>query len=112
MAGQAPYIVNAGLVYSGFTGFEAGVYYNVQGKTLQYVGMADRPDVYSVPFHGLNLSASKVFGKDERTRLGFKASNLLGDRREQVFQSYNADSQFFSTINPGRTFSFSFSYSL
>ncbi|MEE4215788.1 MAG: TonB-dependent receptor, partial [Bacteroidales bacterium] len=56
MAGQAPYIINAGASYNGgekgfWNGFEAGLYYNVQGITLQYVGIADRPDIYMLPFH-------------------------------------------------------------
>lgn len=39
MAGQAPYIINTGLSYNNFTrGWEAGIFYNVQGSTLNYVG--------------------------------------------------------------------------
>ena len=58
MAGQAPYLINAGFSYNGsrekdagfLKGFEIGAYYNVQGRTLQYVGIANLPDIYSVPF--------------------------------------------------------------
>ena len=42
--------------------FEMAVFYNVQGPTLYFVGNVDRPDVYTVPFHSVNLSINlKVF---------------------------------------------------
>src|SRR5690606_17666009 len=45
MAGQAPYIINTGLSYNSYTtGFEAGLFYNVQGSTLNYVGFGNRTD--------------------------------------------------------------------
>ena len=70
MAGQAPYLINTGISYLGengfWSGFEAGLYYNVQGTTLQYVGIADRPDIYTLPFHSLNLTASKQLGKGKK----------------------------------------------
>ncbi len=113
MAGQAPYIVNAGLSYQGLNnGLEAGLFYNVLGETLQFVGIADRPDIYSVPFHSLNFNANKTFGPDEKMRLGFKVSNVLGDKKEQVFQNFRASDQFFTSLNPGTTFSVSFRYSI
>lgn len=113
MAGQAPYLVNAGFSYNGKrSGLDIGAYYNVQGPTLQFVGIVDRPDVYSVPFHSLNFSASKPFGSQEQFRAGFKISNLLNDKRESVFRSYGAQDQFFSRLSPGREFSVSLSYRL
>ena len=116
MAGQAPYIVNAGLSYDGSEngfgrGLDAGVYYNVQGQTLQYVGIVDRPDIYSVPFHSLNINANKAFGKKQRFQLGLKIDNLLNDKKESVFKSYHADDQFFSRLSPGMTFQLKVSYS-
>jgi hypothetical protein len=117
MAGQAPYIINAGLSYNGgengfWKGLEAGVYYNVQGTTLQYVGIADKPDIYMLPFHSLNFNASKYLGKDNRTQLGFKIENLLNDRKESVFRSFNPTDQFFTKLEPGITFQLKLSYSL
>lgn len=113
MAGQAPYIINTGLSYNNkANALEMGLYYNVQGRTLQYVGIADRPDVYSVPFHGLNLNMNKTFGAEDRMKVSFSVDNILGDNREQVFQSFNATDQNFSRLNPGTSFGFSFSYSL
>lgn len=112
MAGQAPYIVNLGLSYNGTqNGLEAGVFYNVQGETLQFVGIADRPDVYAVPFHSLNFNANKTFGADDKMRVGLGISNILNDVRESMFKSYNADAQVFSRYKPLTSFSLRFGYS-
>jgi TonB-dependent receptor len=116
MAGQAPYIINAGFSYSGGeTGFwkelDAGLFYNVQGQTLQYVGIVDRPDIYTVPFHSLNLNASKNFGIENRFQVGFKIDNILHDKKESVFKSYQAGNQYFSRLNPGTTFQVKLGYS-
>ena len=108
MAGQAPYIINTGLAYEGFDNFfNAGVYYNVQGPTLQFVGVADRPDVYTVPFHSVNVSFSKGFGREGNFNVSFKINNLLNARRESEYQSFGAKNQLFQSLVPGRTFSLS-----
>ena len=64
MAGMSPYILNGGLSYLGksgiFKGLEAGLYYNVQGESLEVNGVDDRPDVYTVPFHSLNINSSAL----------------------------------------------------
>ena len=118
MAGQSPYLVNAGIGYDGgdHQGFlhelEAGFYYNVQGQTLQYVGIVDRPDIYSKPFHSLNFNANKKFGKDDRISAGIKITNLLNNKKEAVFQSFGASDQYFSRLDPGMLFQFRFSYDL
>jgi hypothetical protein len=115
MAGQAPYIINLGLSYDGgeigfWNGFEAGLYYNVQGKTLQYVGMVDRPDIYTKPFNSLNFNSNKSFGKDRKMQLGLKIENILNDWKESVFESYQATDQYFTRLNQGITFQLRFSY--
>ncbi len=113
MAGQAPYIVNAGLSYNGRdNGLELGMFYNVQGRTLQYVGIADRPDVYSVPFQSLNFSANYTFGMDKKFRAGLKVNNILNSARESVFESFNAEDQIFSSIRPQTSIGMSLSYRL
>lgn len=115
MAGQAPYIINSGFSFGGaekgfWNGFEAGIYYNVQGPTLQFVGIVDRPDIYTVPFHSLNFNMNKTAGKEKNINLGFKVSNILLDKKELVFKSFDSEDQFFTSINPGINFSFSLSY--
>lgn len=109
MAGQAPWIINSGLTYLGgdngfWKDFEAGLYYNVQGKTLQYVGIADRPDIYTLPFHSLNFTAGKSFGREKRMQLSIKIDNLLNDKKESVFRSFNPTDQFFTKLEPGTTY--------
>ena len=111
MAGQAPYIVNAGFSYKGVNnGLEAGLFYNVQGETLTYVGIADKPDVFSVPFNSLNFNATKYFGEEEKFQLGLNVTNLLGAEREFVFRSFQATDQVFSRLRPGMSFNLRFSY--
>ncbi len=111
MAGQAPYIINTGVAYKGENnGLEAGIYYNVQGPTLQIVGINDRPDVYSDPFHRLKFNASKTLGKEDQFDLGLKVSNILGDQKAKVFRAFKEDDQYYRRMNPGTTFSLSFGY--
>ncbi|MBN2634226.1 MAG: TonB-dependent receptor [Bacteroidales bacterium] len=117
MAGQAPWIINSGLTYTGgekgfWSGFEAGLYYNVQGTTLQYVGIADRPDIYTLPFHSLNFNAGKSFGREKKLQIGFKIDNLLNDKKESVFRSFNPTDQFFTKLEPGITYHLRLSYAL
>lgn len=109
MAGQAPYLVNLGLTYNQIkNGIDAGFYYNVQGQTLTFVGVADRPDVYSIPFHSLNFNANKRIG--ERIKVGIGASNLLNSERKLVFKSFESNDKTFSSLKPGARINFSFSY--
>ncbi len=111
MAGQSPYVINAGFTYSNNDiGLNAGVFYNVKGPTLYIVGVGLYPDVYTEPFHGVNLSVNKAFGKDGRTAIDFKVDNLLNDRTEKFYQSYNASKQIFDSMNPGTTFSLGISH--
>ncbi len=111
MQGQAPYIINTGLSYTGReNGLQVGVFYNVQGPKLTIVGINFNPDVYSVPFHGLNFNMSKKFGKDDKYSFGFGVDNILGSKREFETKSYKADAQIYSMYDPGRLFSLSLSY--
>ena len=118
MAGQAPYIINAGLAYTGGAGaggfrkgLEAGVYYNLQGLTLLYVGSKNKPDVYSVPFHSLNFNSSKSFGSRGQFQVGLKVSNILDSKKQARYISYEAgDEYYFSNLSVGRTFSIKLGY--
>lgn len=106
MAGQSPYLINVGLSYDGAEkGFlrklQFGLYYNVQGPTLTFVGMVDRPDVYTVPFHSLNFNGTKVFGKNDNMSLGLRMSNLLLDKKELVYNSFGSKDELFTRISIG-----------
>lgn len=111
MAGQSPYVINTGLTYNNYdAGIDAGFFYNVKGSTLTIVGGGLFPDIYSEPFHSLNFSLNKKFGKSRNTSIDFKVSNILNARTESYYKSYNAEKQIYSSIGPGRTFGLGISY--
>lgn len=111
MAGQSPYVINAGFSYSTKeSGWNTGLFYNVKGPTLYIVGAGLFPDVYFNPFHSLNFSLNKTLGEDEKSSIEFKASNILNQSISYVYKSYEAQDQPFTTFNPGSAFSFGYSY--
>ncbi|MEA3461932.1 MAG: hypothetical protein U9R49_08640, partial [Bacteroidota bacterium] len=73
----------------------------VQGSALEFVGVADRPDIYTEPFHSLNFNSSVRFGKSGQMTLGLKIENLLNEDIELVYKSYNAADQYFERRSPG-----------
>ena len=111
MAGQAPWIVNAGLSYNDPEKLlDAGLFYNVKGETLAVVGGGIDPDVFTEPFHSLNFNLNKTVGAEEKLTLNFSISNILGDRREQFFQREGATEQLFQGFNPGTSFGVGIKY--
>lgn len=113
MQGQSPYILNTGISYTDLKkGWEGGIFYNVQGRTLAIVGINFNPNVYTVPFHSLNFNLNKNYGKDSQYRIGFGVDNILDDDKEAVTESFRAEERIYSAYSPGRTFSLSFKYSI
>ncbi|MBN2173656.1 MAG: TonB-dependent receptor [Bacteroidales bacterium] len=111
MAGQSPFVVNAGITYSDPDhGLDAGVFYNVKGTTLSIVGAGLFPDIYADPFNSLNFSLNKRFGKDKRTMIDFKVSNLLNEKVVSHYRSYEAEDQVYSSLNPGISVGLGVSY--
>ena len=111
MAGQSPYVVNAGLTYSlDEYGVETGLFYNVKGSTLTIVGGGLFPDIYVEPFHSLNFSINKRLGESGKTMIDLKVSNLLGETFNEVYKSYEAENQPYEVYSPGRSFSLGVSY--
>jgi len=111
MAGQAPYVVNFGLSYKNIeSGLTAGVFYNVKGPALEIVGSGRFPDIYQEPFHSVNLGINKKLGEEQNTVVDLKVSNLLNDKRESFYRSYDATNQVFSSLNPGTTISIGVSH--
>ena len=84
MVGQAPYVVNTGLIFNAPDGVtSATLLYNVVGERIQSAAQAPLPDVYEQPRHVLDFSmrvglASGVAAK-------FDARNLL-DQPYEVTQ--------------------------
>ena len=111
MAGQAPYVINAGISYNNNdNGLNAGLFYNVKGPTLLVVGSGLFPDIYTDSFHSLNFSLNKKFGEEKNSTLEFKVSNILNDTKYSYYKSYPEVKETYDFINPGRTFSLGFSY--
>ncbi len=111
MAGQAPYVINAGLSYShDESGVDAGLFYNVKGKTLTIVGSGLFPDIYIEPFNSLNFSLNKSLGQNKNTSVNLKFTNIMNAGIKNYYQSYSADNQPYSIINPGQSFSLGLTY--
>lgn len=111
LQGQSPYLINVGLNYGNEeNGWQAGLFYNVQGETLEVVGTGDVPDVYTMPFHSLNFNMSKSFGKNSSSNINFGIKNILDDDAESHYQSYRAEDQIFTKITPGRGFTLGYAY--
>ena len=80
MAGQSPYIVNAGIFYSDEekSRLMINLLYNVIGKRIQVVGTPqqnsweDIPDVYEMPRHLVDFVISKKIGKYAEVKLSVK----------------------------------------
>ncbi len=107
LQGQSPYLINAGVEYKNQDkGFQGGLFYNVQGKTLQVVGDGFYPDVYTMPFNSLNFNMIKQLKKNRTLTL--KVTNLLKDNRESMFIGFDEEHEYFSFRHLGRTFTFSY----
>ncbi len=112
LQGQSPYLINAGLNYNNVdNGLEIGLFYNVQGKTLEIIGFSRNADVYTMPYHSLNFNLTKKIGADKRSAINLKVENMLGAERKSVYQAYAAADQIYQLRVPGRNVSVGYSYS-
>jgi hypothetical protein len=110
LQGQAPFLINAGVTFTNVNkNFEAGLFYNVQGKTLEVVGVGNIPDVYTDPFNNLNLTCTKKFGTNQNQTLTFKMQNILADTKESFYDYYGEEQRPFSLFEIGRSFSLGYS---
>lgn len=109
--GQSPYLINVGLDYSNEDiGLQTGLFYNVQGKTLEVVGTGIVPDVFAHPYNSLNFTLNKAFGEKKNSAIDLKVTNILGDKKESYYESYQALDQIYSLRNPGTEFSLGYTY--
>jgi len=110
LQGQSPYLINVGFNYKGSTnGWQSGLFYNVQGKTLEVVGIRAVPDVFTLPFHNLSLNISKEFGKNQNSKISLQFANILNDDIESVYRSFRATDQIYSLRAPGQAISLGYS---
>lgn len=111
MAGQAPFMVNAGLQYTNpALGLDAGFFYNLNGETLAIVGGGLFPDVYVSPFHNLKFNLNKSLGEEGQTSINLSVSNILNDTREEIYKGFRADDEIFTLFTPGRSVSLGIKY--
>jgi len=110
LQGQSPFLINAGLTYALVSkNLETGLFYNVQGKTLEVVGVGNIPDVYTDPFNNLNFTCTKKLGANQNQTITFKAQNILADTRESFYDYYGEEQRPFSLFKVGRSFSLGYS---
>lgn len=111
MGGQSPYLVNAYLNYTGAEGFlNANLSYNVQGESLFIIGVGAVPDVYTQPFHSLNLNVYRDFGVNKNHRFTAGVSNILKAERIDLYRGHGDAEAVYSIFRPGRTFSITYGY--
>lgn len=111
LQGQAPYLVNVGLDYNNSdAGLQTGLYYNVQGATLEVVGIGLVPDVYTQSFDSLNFTINKTLGESKNSTIDLKVTNILGSQRLSEYESYKATNQTFSLREPGTEISLGYSF--
>jgi TonB dependent receptor/Carboxypeptidase regulatory-like domain/TonB-dependent Receptor Plug Domain len=75
LQGQAPYVINMNASYDNPAIAEVTMLYNVIGASITDVGSQNLPDVYTAPFHRLDLVARRKLGDELRLKL--TAANLL-----------------------------------
>ncbi len=110
LQGQAPYILNLGFNYNNQeSGWESGLFFNVQGSTLEIVSDGNVGDVFTRPFNDLRFNLGKTFGQNKQNKISFRMSNILNDEVLSEFESFGSSNQIFSLREPGQTFSLSYS---
>jgi len=112
LQGQSPYLLNIDLSYvNPEKHITLSLHYNTFGKRLANVSKGLTPDIYEMPRHTLDFTASK--GLFNHLTLKFTAKNLLDAKYEEKF---DFDSDFkeyiYQSYRLGRSFSLGLSYSL
>ena len=110
LQGQSPFLINSNIEFlNEDTGFQYGLFYNVQGRTLEVVGTGIVPDVYTVPFHSLNFNLTKYLDDDGKSSISIKAKNILNSKKESVYESFNISDEIWTSRNQGTEISIGYS---
>ena len=113
LQGQSPFLINSSIDYNdGKNGLKAGIFFNMQGETLEVVGTGFAPDVYTKPFESLDLNLSKTFGEKQNKTVTIKIENLLDSKKESFYKAFKANNEIFSFREEGTTFSIGYSIKL
>ena len=110
LQGQSPFLINSNIEFlNEDSGFQYGLFYNVQGRTLEVVGTGIVPDVYTVPFHSLNFNLTKYLDDDGKSSISIKAKNILNSKKESVYESFNISDEIWTSRNQGTEISIGYS---
>ena len=110
LQGQSPFLINSNIEFlNEETGFQYGLFYNVQGRTLEVVGTGIVPDVYTVPFHSLNFNLKKFLDDDGKSSISLKAKNILNNKKESVYESFNISDEIWTSRMQGTEISIGYS---
>lgn len=107
LAGQSPYVVNAGLDYNNdTTGTRARILYNVFGPRIAQVGSQQRPDIYEEPRNQIDVTVAQRVTKYVDLKL---AAENITDAKVQQTQGKNAagEDNVVSEYKLGATFTLS-----
>ena len=107
LEGQAPYVLNTGINYTGPAGLEAGLFYNRVGARLTAAGGSGLPDIYEQPRNALD--ASLAFSVPGGARARLKATNLL-NAEYRFTQAANGFERVQRLYSVGRTVSVGLSW--
>ncbi len=111
MQGQAPYIFNCGVSYLN-NKIESSLTYNVEGQKLSIVGINRRPNIYTTPFHSLNISISLNNIIYNNLNISLICKNILNQRHELVAQSFGVEDQIYNTYEIGRSVGIKLKYNI
>ena len=96
LAGQSPYLINAGVYYAApNSGWQWNVLYNVFGQRIFTVGNSQNPTVYEMPRHVVDLNLTKQFNKKLELRLGVQ--DIL-NQYVRFAQDFNHDGKIGSDV--------------
>lgn len=96
LAGQSPYLINAGVYYAApNSGWQWNVLYNVYGQRIFTVGNSQNPTVYELPRNVIDLNLTKQFNKKIELRLGIQ--DLL-NQYIRFAQDFNNDGKIGSDV--------------
>ncbi|AKD58110.1 TonB-dependent receptor [Spirosoma radiotolerans] len=96
LAGQSPYLINAGVYYAApNSGWQWNVLYNVFGQRIFTVGNSQNPTVYELPRNVIDLNLTKQFNKKVELRLGIQ--DIL-NQNVRFAQDFNRDGKIGSDV--------------
>lgn len=110
MYGQAPYIVNAFLMFNNKkTGTQANFSYNISGDKLAIVVKGGTPNIYEKARNQANFNLFQKTGK--KTTIKLSVSNIFNAGYTKTY-TYKKVEYIHSSYSLGRTFSFGVKYNI